>query len=78
MNSEKVKEIKELLLRKSKEYESQTLLDILTLINVLESENKILKKDYDDIIEDNKDLAEENERLYDAIQSVKECLTEWR
>ena len=43
MNSEKVKEIKELLLRKAKEYESQTLLDILTLINDLESENKRLK-----------------------------------
>ena len=43
MNSEKVKEIKELLLRKAKEYESQTLLDILTLINELESENERLK-----------------------------------
>ena len=43
MNSEKVKEIKELLLRKTKEYESQTLLDILTLINELESENERLK-----------------------------------
>ena len=43
MESEKVKEIKELLLRKAKEYESQTLLDILTLINELESENKRLK-----------------------------------
>ena len=40
MESEKVKEIKELLLRKAKEYESQTLLDILTLINELESENE--------------------------------------
>ena len=40
MNSEKMKEIKELLLRKAKEYESQTLLDILTLINELESENE--------------------------------------
>ena len=44
MNSEKVKEIKELLLRKAKEYESQTLLDILTLISELESENKRLNK----------------------------------
>lgn len=44
MNSEKVKEIKELLLRKAKEYESQTLLDILTLINELESENERLNK----------------------------------
>lgn len=44
MESEKVKEIKELLLRKAKEYESQTLLDILTLINELESENKRLNK----------------------------------
>ena len=43
MNSEKVKELKELLLRKAKEYESQTLLDILTLINELESENERLK-----------------------------------
>ena len=43
MNSEKVKEIKELLLRKAKEYESQTLLDILTLINEFESENKELR-----------------------------------
>ena len=43
MNNEKVKEIKELLLRKAKEYESQTLLDILTLINELESENERLK-----------------------------------
>ena len=43
MESEKVKEIKELLLRKAKEYESQTLLDILTLINELESENERLK-----------------------------------
>lgn len=43
MSSEKVKEIKELLLRKAKEYESQTLLDILTLINELESENERLK-----------------------------------
>ena len=40
MESEKVKEIKELLLRKAKEYESQTLLDILNLINELESENE--------------------------------------
>ena len=44
MNSEKVKEIKELLLRKAKEYESQTLLDILALINELESENERLMK----------------------------------
>ena len=43
MKSEKVKEIKELLLRKAKEYESQTLLEILTLINELESENERLK-----------------------------------
>lgn len=44
MESEKVKEIKELLLRKAKEYESQTLLDILTLINELETENERLMK----------------------------------
>lgn len=44
MNSEKVKEIKELLKRKAKEYESQTYLDILTLINELESENERLMK----------------------------------
>ena len=43
MESEKVKEIKELLIRKAKEYESQTLLDILTLINELESENETLR-----------------------------------
>ena len=44
MESEKVKEIKELLKRKAKEYESQTYLDILTLINELESENERLMK----------------------------------
>lgn len=50
MNSEKVKEIKELLKRKAKEYESQTYLDILTLINELESENERLRLERDVLI----------------------------
>ena len=63
MESEKVKEIKELLIRKAKEYESQTHLDILTLINDLESENERLKTVVD--------IA--NERAY-----RKKFIDEWR
>ena len=64
MNSEKVKEIKELLKRKAKEYESQTHLDILTLINELESENKSLQdlcnKTYEDLTKEIDRLEKEN------------------
>ena len=84
MNSEKVKEIKELLLRKAKEYESQTLLDILTLINELESENELLRNEkvvyetvdycYEDLKKAEKRIAElekENERLLDSVETVQ-------
>ena len=40
----------------------------------LMSENEILKKDYADIIDNYQYLIEENERLWKAIQSIRECL----
>ena len=78
MNSEKVKEIKELLLRKAKEYESQTLLEILTLINELESENERLKKDCADIANDYQEMggfyyeeAQKNQQLKDKVTELE-------
>lgn len=78
MESEKVKEIKELLLRKAKEYESQTLLDILTLINELESENERLNKSDTSKEESSieyynlyKDFKRENQQLKDRIAELE-------
>ena len=87
MENEKVKEIKECLQSCNddkmacydcKYYEKcekiLTKNNILTLINELESENEILKKDYTNIIDNYQFLVEENERLWKTIQSIRECL----
>ena len=68
MESEKVKEIKELLLRKAKEYESQTLLDILSLINELESDNKSLQDLCNKTYED---LTKEIDRLENLVKGTE-------
>lgn len=93
MNSEKVKEIKELLLRKAKEYESQTLLEILTLINELESENERLNKALVDNLEAYKDgfnegaglkkgfdnkLKTENQKLKYRIAELEDDKEKWQ
>ena len=75
MESEKVKEIKELLLRKAKEYESQTLLDILTLINELESENELLRNAkvvYENVDYCYEDLKKAEKRIAELEKEIEE------